>query len=360
MRSLVRAVLRSSLHQIRHVDAVPPGRAQGQVAQVYAQAERDFGVLAPPLALHSPAPAVLAASWLLLRETLLVEGVVSRAAKEVVATEVSRANSCPYCVDVHQAAAETLTAAPQGEHADLADWARTCRPSPGPTQECGPPPFTALEAPELCGVAVTFHYLNRMVSVFLADSPVPAQAPDLARGPILRTVARSMTAASGRPLAPGAALELLPSAQLPAGLEWAEGNPAVAGALARACHAVNRSAAWVPEQVRQRVYNRFALWNGAPAGPTAGWFEDAVIGLPTSDRPTAKLALLTAYAPYRVTEADVSAFRDRHPTDRELIELTSWAAMTTALRIGTWLPLPVRAPRAVPEPADVPATPRGR
>ncbi|MFD5943688.1 carboxymuconolactone decarboxylase family protein, partial [Streptomyces griseus] len=121
MRPLVRAVLRGSLRQVRYVDVIAPHRARGLVAQVYRATERDFGVLAPPVALHSPAAASLAATWLMLREVLLVDGRVSRAVKETVATAVSRANDCPYCVHVHQAVLGTLP--PDRTVSPVAEWA---------------------------------------------------------------------------------------------------------------------------------------------------------------------------------------------------------------------------------------------
>src|SRR3984893_9690447 len=85
----------------RYVSPVRRGAAQGLAGRVYAQVEREFGVLAPSLALFSPAPQVLAASWLMLRETLLVTRKVDRATKEAVATTVSLGNTCPWCVTVH-------------------------------------------------------------------------------------------------------------------------------------------------------------------------------------------------------------------------------------------------------------------
>src|SRR5258708_7696071 len=89
------------LTQVRYVSPVHRGAAQGLVGRVYEQVEREFGVLAPSLVLFSPAPQVLAASWLMLRETLLVARKVDRAAKEAVATAVSLGNACPWCVTVH-------------------------------------------------------------------------------------------------------------------------------------------------------------------------------------------------------------------------------------------------------------------
>src|SRR5262245_59371351 len=100
---LMRRALRRSAAQIRYVVPVPPGTATGPVADVYAQMERDFGMLAPPVMLHSPAAGPLAASWVMLREALLATGLADRAAKETVATAVSLGNTCPYCVAVHGA-----------------------------------------------------------------------------------------------------------------------------------------------------------------------------------------------------------------------------------------------------------------
>ena len=67
---------------------------------VLRQVERDFGQLVCPITLHRPVPELLATSWSVLRETL-VAGNVDRAAKETVASTVSRVNRCPYCVDAH-------------------------------------------------------------------------------------------------------------------------------------------------------------------------------------------------------------------------------------------------------------------
>ena len=77
------------LTQVRYVSPVRRLAARGLAGRVYEQVEREFGVLAPSVALHSPAPEVLAASWLMLREVLLVTSNVDRAAKEAVAATVS-------------------------------------------------------------------------------------------------------------------------------------------------------------------------------------------------------------------------------------------------------------------------------
>ncbi|HKN99093.1 MAG TPA: carboxymuconolactone decarboxylase family protein, partial [Pseudonocardiaceae bacterium] len=189
--TVLRTALRRSLAQIRYVDPVRPAAATGLVADVYRQMEDEFGMVAPPVALHSPAPAVLAATWLMLRETLLAGGHAGRAAKEAVAASVSVANACPYCVEVHatalrgldaRSAADALGAGRVDDVDDpaisvLAEWARYT----GDRARGYAVPAPAEQAPELVGVAATFHYLNRMVNVFLAESPLPPGAPDAAK-----------------------------------------------------------------------------------------------------------------------------------------------------------------------------------
>src|SRR3712207_2784190 len=102
---LVRVALRRTLRDVKYVDVVRPrrgrlgvercwdgvrrGGARGRVRAVERQVEGVLGVLAPPIALHSAAPEVLAAAWLVLRESLVADGTASRADKEVVAAAVS-------------------------------------------------------------------------------------------------------------------------------------------------------------------------------------------------------------------------------------------------------------------------------
>ncbi|RPK24615.1 Carboxymuconolactone decarboxylase family protein [Streptomyces sp. ADI91-18] len=340
MRPLVRGILKGSLQQIQHIAAVRPADADGLLAEVYGQARRELGVVAPPLALHSPAPEALAASWTLLRETLLVEGLVGRAAKEAVATGVSQANECSYCVEVHQAKLQTLTDtdADTEAHRALCDWARA---SANVAAGQSTLPATAAEAPEIYGVAVTFHYLNRMVRLFLPDSPVPDAAPRAGRGPVMRMVARAMRPDAGTTVTPGASLDLLPTAPLPRSLAWAEGNTHVAGALARSIAALDaRAESWIPEPVRDRLHAELSVHDGVAPGPSRVWLDVALEGLIDEQRPAARLALLIALAPYQVTDADIEAFRAEHAGDRELIELASWAALTAAVGIGARFPVP--------------------
>jgi AhpD family alkylhydroperoxidase len=357
-RLAARKAFHRTLAQIRYVRPVKPGAAQGLLAAAYAQVERDFGMLAPPIALHSPAPQTLAASWLMLRETLVVPGLASRGAKEATAAAVSLANTCPYCASVHAAVLGAVTDGPEAaaiadDHIDavadpslrdVAAWARASgqREASG----AGEPPFPAEQMPEFAGVVVTFHYLNRMVNIFLGESPLPQNAPARLRGGLMRMTGKMMLALGARSPAAGDALDLLPEAPLPGDLSWASGNPGIAGALARAAAAIEAAGAHaVPGPVRDLVLSQLGAWDGRPRGLSRGWVDDAAATLPPTHRAAARLALLTAMASYQVTPSDIEDFARTEPGDQALVELTSWASMSAARTVSTWLDAPARQRR---------------
>ncbi|MEU0793643.1 carboxymuconolactone decarboxylase family protein [Amycolatopsis sp. NPDC005961] len=329
--ALVRFAVRRSLRDTRYVRVVPRRRAAGLVAEVYRQVERDFGMLAPPVALHSAAPEAMAAAWSVLRETLLAQGVADRAAKEAVATGVSVANSCPYCVDVH---GMTLAAIPAAEDtAILENWARASA-----TGAADAPPFPPEQAPELVGVAVAFQYYNRMVNVFLQESPFPSHVPESAKPQARRVLGGVLRPPSGPGPRAGDSLELLPDAPLPADLGWARPSAVVAGAFARAYAATEAAGARsVPAAVRALLHDRLSTWDGQAPGLSRAWLEEAVAGLAEADRPAGRLALAIALASYQVDEGLVEAFRTTAPGDDALIELAAWASMAAARRVSTWL-----------------------
>ncbi|MDL4820291.1 carboxymuconolactone decarboxylase family protein [Actinomadura opuntiae] len=333
----VRRPLRRALEQVEHVTPVPPSSARGAVAAVYAQVERDFGMLAPPVALHSPAPGPLAASWVMLRETLVAEGAAERTDKEAVAAAVSRANRCPYCVAVHGATLGALSSPAAAAAVADGRWAAAGDPARGriarwAAGEAPAPPLEPGALAELTGVALTFHYLNRMVNVFLGDAPLPSQVPRAAHGPMMRLLGRMAGAAARKGPPQGASLPLLPAAPPPPDLAWAADAPPVADALARAAAAIEAGA--VPDAVRDLVRSRLAAWDGRPPGLDRGWAARAVADLAPAERPAGRLALLTALASAQVGPADIAQFRRERPGDRALIEVTAWAALAAARRMA--------------------------
>lgn len=340
-----RAARRAALAHIEHVTPVDPTSATGLVQEVYRQVERDFGMLAPPIALHSPAPTVLAAAWVMLRESLLATGTTSRATKEAVATAVSAANACPYCVDIHGATLSGLDGGPDSaaiaadricdvtdpQLRSIVEWARK------PVLDAVVP-FPAAQLPDLGGVAVVFHYINRMVSVFLRRSPLPPLPGPARRGAKWMT-GRVMSSLTLRTVSGGATLELLPRVTVPQDLAWA-GPTRIAEAFARAGSAIEDAAASVvPERIQHLVRARLSEWDGTPPGLSASWVDAALARVPDDELPVGRLALLTALSAYQVGDAVIAGFKSHDPQDGSLVTVASWAALTAARSIGARLPL---------------------
>ncbi|WP_433042347.1 carboxymuconolactone decarboxylase family protein [Dactylosporangium sp. CS-033363] len=327
MNRLIRPVARRvPLQQIRHVRAVAATGAPAPVAAVYAQVERDFGMLAPPIALHAADPAVLGAAWCLLRESLLATGAAARAVKEAVAAGVSRANQCPYCVTVHSATLEGLRPAADPLIPAAAAWAGG-RADPAQLRLIRD--LSPAARAELAGVALTFHYLNRMVSVFLPPSPIPERAPAF----VTKVAARLMGSMARAVVPAGPDHEpLLSGTALPSDLAWAAPAPHVAEAVT---HAVSvfalRAGPLLSDALLRLVQSRLDAEADIAVG-SRPWLDEATAGLPSGERPVADLALLTAIAAYRMTDGIVASARAALPTDDALIAVTAWASFAAARR----------------------------
>jgi alkylhydroperoxidase family enzyme len=335
--------------QVRHVTPVPAHAATGLVADVYEQVGAEMRLVVPPALLHSVAPDVLAAFWMLIREPLVAAQAVDRGTREAVAVAVSVANLCPYCVEMHsvnmyELSGEHDAEAVAGDQIDdvtdarvrpVADWARSAHELSAPVPLPG---SSAAARAELAGVVVCMHYLARMVNVFLSNFLLPPRLGPRARRRFKWGVSRILRPTLRDPRAAGRSLRLLPAAPLPADAAWATASPPVAEAVARASAVFEAAGARsLPGEVREAVLERLARWRGEDPGLGTGWCEDVVADLPARDRPAARLALLTALASYRVDDRVVGEFRRDNPDDRALVEVVGWASFTAARLIGSRL-----------------------
>ncbi|HEX5403287.1 MAG TPA: carboxymuconolactone decarboxylase family protein [Pseudonocardiaceae bacterium] len=306
------------------------------LASVRAEAERDYGALVPPIAVHSPTPKSLVAVWAMLRATMIEPGAVDRTTKEAVATAVSHANSCWYNEELHLTTLESLNeqraASAGGELGSLADlrirkataWARTAGMR-GYTETRRP--FDDRQVPELVGTVVLTHYLDRIAMTL-------ATGADATR--LDQVAARALHS-------PGPAADPPLTADLPGDLAWAAGEPIIANAFARAAIVIDAGAdRSVPVSVRALTQARLADWQGETPDDDQHWLAVALAGLPDDDRPAGRLALLTAFAPRQVTALALDMFREDGTDERALVELISWASFTAARRVGEWLAPSVR------------------
>lgn len=348
----------SAPHRINYVTPVAQEEAEGLTAEVYRQMRRDFQIV-PPLTLHSPLPKLLAAVWAISREALIA-GPVDRSEREIVAAAISRINECPFCVEVHTTMLfgaghseiakslllETHEGRAQERGYQLARWAMATR-TPG-AKALRTPPFSATEAPELIGTAVAFHYINRVVNVFLDASPLPVSSiPRWMKAPFGQVAGRLFgKRIIGLSVVAGESLPLLKEGDLPKEFAWARGNnEAVAGAFSRLASTMEEiGQAVVPTPVRELVEAYLSSWNGADPGISRQWVENAIADLPDDDQPCGRLALLSAIASHQVDADVIQAFRQHVPSDEALIGTVAWGSYLATRRISGWLNVSLSTP----------------
>ncbi|MFE6334415.1 carboxymuconolactone decarboxylase family protein [Streptomyces sp. NPDC057798] len=321
----------------RYTRPVPPRAATGRVAEVYRQLSHDFGVDEPvTFVVLSSAPDILTATWALMRESLIA-GPGSRTGKELAAYGVSQANQCPFCVDAHtvllhatgdHALAERLVRGerPENEeHARVLEWGRRTRV---PTPAAQPYPFPREHAPGYVGTALAFHFINRMVSALVSGGLMPANAQRLR---CVRSLAgRSLSRTVRRTAVPGASLPLLDGAEPGEAPAWA-GDRAVGPAYAALLRAAMAGADLLDADDQDLVRERLWHWDGRHPGLELEGFPDR------RERPGARLALLAALAPYRITDEDVAAWRRPEHTDHCLAHLVAHGAFLAVDRIESAL-----------------------
>ncbi len=331
---------------VNYLTVVPAANARGLVAEVYRQVADELHIVVPPALLHSPSSDVLAAYWAMTREPLIPAGAAGRTVKEAVAATVSVANTCPYCVDMHVAGlyelsgehdAEAIALERPGEIADdrmrrLVVWARGAHHADGPPL---PPDVSAAQRAELVGVAVGFHYLSRMVNVFLTNSLLPAGLGPQSRRRFKQGLSRVLRPTLRGDHAPGRANDLLEAAPPRPDLGWAAGGPVIADAMARSYRAFEAAGVRsLDPEVRGLVLTGLERWNGEDPGLSNRWCEELIEPLPAPRRAAARLALLTAFASYRAGPEVIEEFRRHHPADGTLVDVTGWASFAAARRIG--------------------------
>ena len=321
--------------------------------ELLKQIKTEFGDFVEPFSLHAPVPDLLSCTWSALRESMIA-GTVEREIKESVAAAVSISNQCPYCVDAHTlmlhglARHETAKAISGNRIDHIRDetlrahilWA-------GATNEPGSsiiasPPFKKTDAPEIIAVAFVFHYINRMVSALLGESPLPLGNSPL-KGIMKRVGAMIFSRALKVNARRGESLKFVPEgATLPEDLAWARGNEYVERAFGGWAKVIEeKSKGLVDEKVRDILDTYLSQWQGQNLGKTPGldpaWLDDPVNGHDEKTEAMARLALMAAAAPYRIEEGAIKRFRKFYPDDDQLIITLSWASFSAARRIASWL-----------------------
>jgi AhpD family alkylhydroperoxidase len=319
----------------RFFTPAPARRATGLAAEVYRQLRDEFLGPLPAFQALSAAPEVQAATWSLMREALLA-GDESRADRELIASAVSQANRCRFCVDAHvmllhalgeHELAEVIARGgtpPEPRQAELFRWAMSSR-SPKAVA------WTSPYCPELTGTLLAFHFINRIVSALLDPDLLPG---GLQRSPLVRSAGGRLYAKTARePKEPGRSLTLLDSGivALPA---WAEGRP-VGVAYASLKYAAAKGGDLLSEAGRETVTATVRWEDGRHPARPADWAVDLVRDLPGTDRVGTRIALLAAFAPYAIRPGDVALWRLSHPADADLVRLIAYGAIAATDYVAT-------------------------
>lgn len=300
--------------------------ATGLTARVHRQLREDFLGPLPTFQALSAVPELMAATWALMREALLA-GDADRVEREVVASAVSQANRCRFCVDAHvtllhalgeHELAEVIARGdppPRPGHAELVRWATASRHPRGWASPYGP---------SLTGTVLAFHFLNRMVSALLGPDLLPA---GLQRFPAVRSAGGRFYARTARePRAPGRGLALL-DVESVAPPAWA-GQDTAGPAYASLVIVAGQGGELLSDLARETVAATVRWEDGQHPERPAEWACDLVRELPAADRVGARIALLAAFAPAAISQGDVGLWRLAHPSDADLVRLVAYGAIT--------------------------------
>ncbi|NUO96941.1 MAG: DNA-binding protein [Nonomuraea sp.] len=337
---------------VRHVAPVAPDRAQGVVAEVYAQVNAEFSSIGPAVMMMSPAPELMAAGWSLMRESQLA-GEISPVDKALVALGAARSNGLEYDVQAFLAVLRLLgepELAGTVERGDApADPARTAlldwASSTGVTErEPLEAPFPGREAAEYVGTLLFTHFVNRVAAAMLPAGLTPgtldpADEPPFEGAPVLRDLRQELRPGATLPL-----LEGLPSGEPPA---WAEGVP-IGRAYAALVATAAQGAGLLTPAAAETVSKVIAAHRGRRRAATYRP-DDELSALDERERAGARVAILAGLAPEAVTDADVAAWRatDRRFSDHCTVFLLAYGAMAAVTRIEADLILAAPLPGTV-------------
>jgi len=305
----------------RFFTPAPARSATGPAADVYGQLREEFLGPVPTFQALSAVPELMAATWTMMRESLLA-GDASRVDREIVAASVSRANRCRFCVDAHvmllhalgeHTIAEALARGDAPAETPLIAWAEASR-SPRAT---GWTPQTA----ELTGTVEAFHFINRMVSALLDPDLLPG---GLQRSPMVRSVGGRLYAKIAR--------------------EHREHRDSPEAAYRKLRGVAEQGGELLGDLARQTVAATVSWEDGRHPDRPREWAVDLVADLPAIDRVGTRIALLAAFAPSAISPGDVALWRLSHPADADLVRLIAYGAITATDHVAN-----------TPKPACLPA-----
>jgi len=274
---------------------------------------------------------------------------VKRNVKDAIATAVSKINQCPWCIDAHSIMLYGLKNAKVAKAIEtgnldvidnlkiksIIEWALSSRSANSMIIEN--PPFTKAEAPEIIGTAVYYHYINRMVSVLLNESPLPTNI-SIFKGFMKKIAGWNFSPSLRKTKMAGESLKFIRGFDSNNEFSWAKTNERVAKSFAAFRNIIEKLAEeYVPKEVITVLEDTLEDWQGKDSSLSRNWTEKYGTDIDEHLKPVVRLSLLTAISPYQIDKKIISSYREFNPNDEALLGTLSWASFLAATRIGKWL-----------------------
>ncbi len=339
---------------IFHIDSVKPSQATGDVKIVYDALKTEMGDVVEPIALHALIPELLKSNWGILREALIIEDQVKRKYKEAIASAISSLNDCPYCVDAHtimliglndkQTAKavekQDLDLVQDPKTKELLDWAYNTKYFQ--SEIIQEPPFSKEEAPEVIGTAVLFHYLNRMVTVFLGETILPFNISFL-KSLMKKMAAFMFSKVLTSDKKANDSFEQLNMDEHGNPFYWASSNPRVQYVLSTFYNVVHQlGKKHVEPQVFDFIKKEIDSWTGSEHIDIAD-LGDKLVSVKSEYKNMAQMLYFIAFMPYRVTANLINEFRKTYQlSDDQILGMFSWASYMAATKISIEVGVPFK------------------
>ena len=332
--------------KIKYIKYISLKKANPRIKAIYKQIKRDFGILAEPFTLHSAIPDLLATVWAVTREICLINKNVPRPYIETISTAISYNNSCKYCIDAHTIMLLTLKnksvseAIKTGNLEQIKDtklqqicrWVLANNDFNTNIIKC--PPFTLDEAPEIVGTAFVFNYINRVVEIFLKKSPVSEK--QFGKSLLLKIATFIFSKSVKTKKKAGESLQFINQEVTDdPDFKWAKPNKIILKTLSALKATCNIEVdKYISSQTKQKIIEIAKTNNRDNVQLSSNWTNRFKKDFSKEEFSLAKLMLLTMFAPYQITEKNISDLQTNNISDEAILAVTSFASLTIAINIS--------------------------
>lgn len=321
------------------------------ISKINFQIDRDFW-LVWPMTLSTISENVHIIRWIFARELFIIENNVSRVKKEIIASWIAQINKCPYCEDVHTTSIssawnnkvskaimnKTWESLNDKKTKEIIKWSlNTRKPN---TNIIKNPPFSEKEAPEIIWTALVFHSTNRLVSIFLDNSPLPNFLSNnltkkIALKIASKTFFKSMIFKKVKPLE---SLKFISNYDF-----WNKINNFNPMELFIKALKIEKEILDEIENKHIQINliklfkTKIAKWEGEDMPLGRAWLLKITKNLNENEKPIANIIFLSAFSPYTITKNDINDFLQIKKSEQELLEICFWSIQTLVNRINEWL-----------------------